>query len=65
MAFDTKQLKTIVSITNWTAGSSFTFEIARKVGLPDYIIKNANNKISDNKKPEGCINRYTNRKTFY
>ncbi len=50
MAFDTKQLKPLYQLQIGQPGSSFTFEIARKSGLPDYIIKNANNKIGDNKK---------------
>jgi DNA mismatch repair protein MutS2 len=50
MAFDTKQLKPLYQLQIGQPGSSFTFEIARKSGLPDYIIKNANSKIGDNKK---------------
>jgi DNA mismatch repair protein MutS2 len=50
MAFDTKQLKPLYQLQTGQPGSSFTFEIARKSGLPDYIIKNANSKIGDNKK---------------
>ncbi len=50
MAFDTKQLMPLYQLQTGQPGSSFTFEIARKSGLPDYIIKNANSKIGDNKK---------------
>ena len=50
MAFDTKHLRPLYQLQLGQPGSSFTFEIAKKSGLPDYIIKNAHNKIGDNKK---------------
>lgn len=50
MAFDTKQLKPLYQLQLGQPGSSFTFEIAKKSGLSDQIIKNANSKIGDNKK---------------
>ena len=50
MAFDTKQLKPLYQLQIGQPGSSFTFEIAKKSGLSEQIIKNATNKIGDNKK---------------
>jgi len=50
MAFDTKQLKPLYQLQVGQPGSSFTFEIARKSGLPDEVIKKASSKIGDNKK---------------
>ncbi|HMW11909.1 MAG TPA: Smr/MutS family protein [Chitinophagales bacterium] len=50
MAFDTQQLKPLYQLQLGQPGSSFTFEIARKSGLPSKIIQQANLKIGDNKK---------------
>lgn len=50
MAFDTKHLKPLYQLQLGQPGSSFTFEIARKSGLAEHIIRNANAKIGDNKK---------------
>lgn len=50
MAFDTKQLKPLYQLQTGQPGSSFTFEIAKKSGLPEQIIKSATGKIGDNKK---------------
>lgn len=50
MAFDTKHLKPLYQLQLGQPGSSFTFEIAKKSGLSEQIIKNANSKIGDNKK---------------
>lgn len=50
MAFDTQQLKPLYHLQLGQPGSSFTFEIARKSGLPSKIIQQANLKIGDNKK---------------
>ena len=50
MAFDTQKLKPLFQLQLGQPGSSFTFEIARKSGLPEQIIKKANEKTGDNKK---------------
>lgn len=50
MAFDTRQLKPLYQLQTGQPGSSFTFEIARKSGLPEYIIKRAELKVGENKK---------------
>jgi DNA mismatch repair protein MutS2 len=50
MAFDTKQLKPLFQLQTGQPGSSFTFEIASKSGLPDHIIKSAQQKTGENKK---------------
>ena len=50
MAFDTRQLKPLYQLQVGQPGSSFTFEIAKKSGLSDAIIKSASAKIGDNKK---------------
>lgn len=50
MVFDTKQLKPLYQLQVGQPGSSFTFEIAKKSGLSDDIIKKASSKIGDNKK---------------
>lgn len=50
MAFDTKQLKPLYQLQVGQPGSSFTFEIAKKSGLSEQIIKSASSKIGDNKK---------------
>lgn len=50
MAFDTRHLKPLYQLQTGQPGSSFTFEIAKKSGLSEQIIKNAASKIGDNKK---------------
>lgn len=50
MSFDTKQLKPLYQLQMGQPGSSFTFEIAKKSGLHEQIIKNATAKIGGNKK---------------
>lgn len=50
MAFDTKNLKPLYQLQVGQPGSSFTFEIAKKAGLQEHIIKNAINKTGENKK---------------
>ncbi len=50
MAFDTKQLKPLYQLQIGQPGSSFTFEIAKKSGLQEHIIKSAANKTGGNKK---------------
>jgi DNA mismatch repair protein MutS2 len=41
MLFDTQAIKPLFSLKIGKPGSSFTYEIARKIGLPDEIIQNA------------------------
>ena len=41
MLFDTQAIKPLFSLRIGKPGSSFTYEIARKIGLPDEIIQNA------------------------
>ena len=41
MLFDTKQMKPLFKLRQGKPGSSFTYEIARQIGLPENIIKNA------------------------
>ena len=50
MAFDTKKLQPMYQLQTGQPGSSFTFEIARKAGLPSYIIEQAESKTGENKK---------------
>jgi DNA mismatch repair protein MutS2 len=50
MAFDTKNLKPLYQLQVGQPGSSFTFEIAKKSGLPDHLIKSAEGKVGENKK---------------
>ena len=50
MSFDTRNLKPLYQLQTGQPGSSFTFEIAKKSGLSDTIIKQATAKIGDNKK---------------
>jgi DNA mismatch repair protein MutS2 len=50
MAFDTKHLKPLYQLQVGQPGSSFTFEIAKKSGLNEQIIKNAAAKTGGNKK---------------
>lgn len=45
MLFDTKALKPLYKLSIGTPGSSFAFEIARTIGLPDKIIKSAEEKV--------------------
>ena len=45
MLFDTKALRPLYKLSIGTAGSSFAFEIARTIGLPDKIIKSAEEKV--------------------
>jgi DNA mismatch repair protein MutS2 len=41
MLFDTTQMKPLFKLRQGKPGSSFTYEIARQIGLPDAIIENA------------------------
>jgi DNA mismatch repair protein MutS2 len=41
MLFDTMQMKPLFKLRQGKPGSSFTYEIARQIGLPDTIIENA------------------------
>ncbi|MDR0205836.1 MAG: endonuclease MutS2 [Bacteroidales bacterium] len=41
MLFDTKQMKPLFKLRQGKLGSSFTYEIARQIGLPDTIIEQA------------------------
>jgi DNA mismatch repair protein MutS2 len=41
MLFDTTQMKPLFKLRQGKPGSSFTYEIARKIGLPEAIIENA------------------------
>lgn len=41
MLFDTKALKPLFTLKQGKPGSSFTYEIARQIGLPEQIIENA------------------------
>lgn len=50
MAFDTKHLKPLYQLQIGQPGSSFTFEIAKKSGLSEQVIKNAALKTGSNKK---------------
>ncbi len=65
MAFDTKHLKPLYQLQSGQPGSSFTFEIAKKSGLPDQIIKNAEQKTGGNKKAlEDVLNDIQTEKHF-
>lgn len=50
MSFDTKLLKPLYQLQVGQPGSSFTFEIAQKSGLPAQLIQKATQKIGGNKK---------------
>jgi len=44
MLFDTKQMKPLFKLRQGKPGSSFTYEIARQIGLPETIIEKATSK---------------------
>jgi len=44
MLFDTTQMKPLFKLRQGKPGSSFTYEIARQIGLPEIIIENATSK---------------------
>jgi len=44
MLFDTTQMKPLFKLRQGKPGSSFTYEIARQIGLPETIIENATSK---------------------
>ena len=50
MQFDHKELKPIYELVIGKPGSSFAFEIAKKIGLPDEIINRAQNKFGNQEK---------------
>ena len=50
MSFDKQHLKPAYQLQLGQPGSSFTFEIAKKVGLPDKLIQDATGKTGENKK---------------
>ena len=43
MLFDTKEIRPLFKLKMGQAGSSFAFEIAKKIGLPDEILNDAKN----------------------
>ncbi len=45
MLFDTAKIQPLFKLSIGEPGSSFAFEIARKIGLPEEILKNATDKI--------------------
>lgn len=45
MLYDTGQMRPLFQLAIGRPGSSFAFEIARKIGLPDHILKSAEEKI--------------------
>ncbi|MEG2759538.1 MAG: endonuclease MutS2, partial [Rikenellaceae bacterium] len=47
MAFDVQNIKPLFSLEIGKPGSSFAFEIARKIGLPEDVVKEAQSKIGD------------------
>lgn len=47
MSFDVRQIRPLFSLETGKPGSSFAFEIARKTGLPEDIVKEAQAKIGD------------------
>lgn len=50
MQFDKDELKPVYKLVVGKPGSSFAFEIAKKIGLPDEIIKRAKNKFGTQEK---------------
>ncbi|MBK9328149.1 MAG: Smr/MutS family protein [Sphingobacteriales bacterium] len=65
MAFDTKNLKPLYQLQTGQPGSSFTFEIAKKSGLSEYIINRAAEKTGGNKKAlEDVLNDIQTEKHF-
>lgn len=47
MAFDVQNIKPLFALEMGKPGSSFAFEIARKMGLPEDVVKEAQGKIGD------------------
>lgn len=47
MTFDVQNIKPLFSLEIGKPGSSFAFEIARKMGLPEDVVKEAQSKIGD------------------
>lgn len=47
MTFDVQHIKPLFSLEIGKPGSSFAFEIARKMGLPEEVVKEAQGKIGD------------------
>ncbi|MDR2064977.1 MAG: Smr/MutS family protein [Prevotellaceae bacterium] len=48
MLFDTQKIQPLFKLETGIPGSSFAFEIARKIGLPENILSLASEKIGDN-----------------
>jgi DNA mismatch repair protein MutS2 len=49
MLFDTEHIRPAYKLATGRPGSSFAFEIARKIGLPEEILKNAGEKIGQDR----------------
>ncbi len=47
MLFDSKEMQPLYKLQVGKPGSSFTFEIARKIGFPKYVLQNARKKSGD------------------
>ncbi|MDR0384967.1 MAG: endonuclease MutS2, partial [Prevotellaceae bacterium] len=45
MLFDTRNIRPLFKLETGIPGSSFAFEIARKIGLPENVLKNAESKL--------------------
>ncbi|MCT4664077.1 MAG: hypothetical protein N4A45_02445 [Flavobacteriales bacterium] len=59
MLFDEKKLKPLYQLHVGRPGSSFTFEVAQNIGIPEEIIRKGKEKVSDeNMKYEELVNQY-------
>jgi DNA mismatch repair protein MutS2 len=47
MLFDTQHIQPLFKLETGIPGSSFAFEIARKIGLPENVLKDAESKLGD------------------
>lgn len=59
MLFDEKRLKPLYKLSIGKPGSSYTFEVAHNMGIPDELIQEAKEKVSvENLRYEELINQY-------
>ncbi|MDR2026606.1 MAG: Smr/MutS family protein, partial [Prevotellaceae bacterium] len=66
MLFDTQHIRPLFKLETGIPGSSFAFEIARKIGLPEAVLKDAESKLGDKQvKIEKSLREITRDKKYW
>ncbi|MDR3245530.1 MAG: Smr/MutS family protein [Prevotellaceae bacterium] len=66
MLFDTQNIQPMFKLETGVPGSSFAFEIARKIGLPENVLKDAESKLGNNQvKMERSLNKIARDRKYW